>query len=56
MKTKLLKQSFLTLEPKAEKEENALESSPPPGRWDPVTQSTGRKKRVAPSEDEDDEG
>jgi len=56
MKTKLLKQSFLTLGPEAEPGEKTLESVPPPGRWDPVPQSTGHKKPVAPNEDEDDEG
>ena len=33
-----------------------LESAPESERWDPVAGSTGHKMRVAPSEDEDDEG
>lgn len=33
-----------------------LESAPESERWDPVSGSTGHKARVAPSEDEDDEG
>jgi len=56
MKTNLLRESVLTLEPDTEPKEGTLESVPPPGRWDPVPHSTGHKKPVAPSEDEDDEG
>jgi hypothetical protein len=33
-----------------------LESAPESERWDPVHGSTGQKARVAPSEDEDEEG
>ena len=33
-----------------------LESAPESDRWDPVPGSTGSKARVAPSDDEDDEG
>jgi hypothetical protein len=33
-----------------------LESAPESERWDPVPGSTGGKVRVAPSEDEDEEG
>jgi hypothetical protein len=33
-----------------------LESAPESERWDPVPGSTGGKARVAPSEDEDEEG
>ena len=33
-----------------------LESAPESERWDPVPGSSGHKARVAPSEDEDDEG
>jgi hypothetical protein len=33
-----------------------LESAPESERWDPVPGSTGTKARVAPSEDEDEEG
>ena len=33
-----------------------LESAPESERWDPVPGSTGNKARVAPSEDEDEEG
>jgi len=33
-----------------------LESAPESERWDPVPGSTGQKARVAPSEDEDEEG
>ena len=33
-----------------------LESAPESERWDPLPGSTGTKTRVAPSEDEDEEG
>ena len=33
-----------------------LEAAPESERWDPLPGSTGHKIRVAPSEDEDDEG
>ena len=33
-----------------------LESAPESERWDPVAGSTGNKARVAPSEDEDEDG
>jgi hypothetical protein len=33
-----------------------LESAPESERWDPIPGSTGHKMRVAPSDDEDDEG
>jgi len=33
-----------------------LESAPESERWDPLPGSTGNKARVAPSEDEDEEG
>ncbi|MDR3455963.1 MAG: hypothetical protein P4N60_00845 [Verrucomicrobiae bacterium] len=33
-----------------------LESAPESERWDPVPGSTGHRARVAPSEDEDEEG
>jgi hypothetical protein len=33
-----------------------LEAAPESERWDPVPGSTGQKARVAPSEDEDEEG
>ena len=33
-----------------------LEAAPESERWDPLPGSTGHKMRVAPSEDEDDEG
>ena len=33
-----------------------LESAPESERWDPLPGSTGTKARVAPSEDEDEEG
>jgi hypothetical protein len=46
----------LTGEPGLDAKETALESAPESERWDPVPGSTGHKARVAPSEDEDDEG
>ena len=36
--------------------EAVLESAPESDRWNPLPGSTGHKARVAPSEDEDDEG
>jgi hypothetical protein len=46
----------LTGEPDVDPKEATLESAPESERWDPVPGSTGHKVRVAPSEDEDDEG
>jgi hypothetical protein len=46
----------LTGEPDVDPKEAILESAPESERWDPVPGSTGHKVRVAPSEDEDDEG
>ena len=46
----------LTGVPDADPKIAILESAPESERWDPVPGSTGRKVRVAPSEDEDDEG
>jgi len=46
----------LTGVPDADPNEVILESAPESERWDPVPGSTGQKVRVAPSEDEDDEG
>jgi hypothetical protein len=46
----------LTGEPDRSREEAALESATESERWDPVPGSTGHKARVAPSDDEDEEG
>jgi hypothetical protein len=46
----------LTGEPGLALHERALESAPGSERWDPVPGSTGRQVRVAPSDDEDEEG
>src|ERR1700678_2896379 len=46
----------LTGEPDTEPKDAILESAPESERWDPVPGSAGQKARVAPSEDEDDEG
>jgi hypothetical protein len=46
----------LTGEPDVDPKEAILESAPESERWDPLPGSTGHKVRVAPSEDEDDEG
>ena len=46
----------LTGEPDADPKEAVLESAPESERWDPVHGSAGSKARVAPSEDEDEEG
>lgn len=56
MKINQMKESDLSREPDTEPNEGAVESRPPPGRWDPVPDSTGHKKPLAPSENEDDEG
>ena len=46
----------LTGESDTDPKEAVLESAPESERWDPVPGSTGNKARVAPSEDEDEEG
>ena len=46
----------LTGVPDLDPNEAVLESAPESERWDPVPGSTGHKVRVAPSEDEDEEG
>ena len=46
----------LTGVPDEDPKDAVLESAPESERWDPVAGSTGHKVRVAPSEDEDDEG
>lgn len=46
----------LTGVPDLDPKEAILESAPESERWDPVHGSTGHKARVAPSEDEDEEG
>ena len=46
----------LTGQPDAAPKETLLESAPESERWDPLPGSPGHKARVAPSEDEDDEG
>ena len=46
----------LTGEPDMDPKDAILESAPESERWDPLPGSTGHKARVAPSEDEDDEG
>ena len=46
----------LTGVPDTDPKDVILESAPESERWDPVPGSTGVKRRVAPSEDEDEEG
>ena len=46
----------LTGVPDVDPNDAILESAPESERWDPLPGSTGHKVRVAPSEDEDDEG
>ena len=46
----------LTGEPEMDPNQAILESAPESERWDPGHGSTGDKVRVAPGEDEDDEG
>ena len=46
----------LTGEPDMDPKDAILESAPESERWDPVPGSTGNKARVAPSEDQDEEG
>jgi hypothetical protein len=46
----------LTGESDTDPKDAILESAPESERWDPVPGSTGHKVRVAPSEDEDEEG
>lgn len=46
----------LTGVPDMDPKDTILESAPESERWDPVPGSTGHKVRVAPSEDEDEEG
>jgi hypothetical protein len=46
----------LTGVPDMDPRDEMLESAPESERWDPVHGSTGEKVRVAPSEDEDEEG
>jgi hypothetical protein len=46
----------LTGVPDTDPKDVILESAPESERWDPVPGSTGGKARVAPSEDEDEEG
>jgi hypothetical protein len=46
----------LTGVPDADPKDAILESAPESERWDPVPGSPGGKVRVAPSEDEDEEG
>ena len=46
----------LTGEPDVDPKDAILESAPESERWDPLPGSTGHKARVAPSEDEDEEG
>jgi hypothetical protein len=46
----------LTGKPDADPKEALLESAPESDRWNPLPGSAGQKARVAPSEDEDDEG
>jgi len=46
----------LTGVPDMDPKDEILESAPESERWDPVHGSTGLKARVAPSEDEDEEG
>ena len=46
----------LTGEPDMDPKDAILEAAPESERWDPLPGSTGHRVRVAPSEDEDDEG
>jgi hypothetical protein len=46
----------LTGVPDTDPKDAILESVPDSERWDPVPGSTGTKARVAPSEDEDEDG
>ena len=46
----------LTGVPDTDPKDAIPESAPESERWDPVSGSTGHKARVAPSEDEDEEG
>ena len=46
----------LTGVPDEDPNDAILESAPESERWDPLPGSTGHKTRVAPSEDEDEEG
>ena len=46
----------LTGVPDMDPQDAILEAAPESERWDPVPGSTGIKARVAPSEDEDEEG
>jgi len=46
----------LTGVPDTDPKDAILDSAPESERWDPVPGSTGDKVRVAPSEDEDEEG
>jgi hypothetical protein len=46
----------LTGAPDLDPNDAILESAPESERWDPVHGSTGQKARVAPSEDEDEDG
>ena len=46
----------LTGVPDTDPKDAILDSAPESERWDPVPGSTGGKVRVAPSEDEDEEG
>jgi hypothetical protein len=46
----------LTGGPDTDPNDAILESAPESERWDPLPGSTGNKTRVAPSEDEDEEG
>jgi len=46
----------LTGVPDVDPKDAILESAPESERWDPVPGATGNKARVAPSEDEDEEG
>ena len=46
----------LTGVPDIDPKEAILDAAPESERWDPVPGSTGHKVRVAPSEDEDEEG
>jgi hypothetical protein len=46
----------LTGLPDQDPKDAILEAAPESERWDPVPGSTGQKARVAPSEDEDEEG
>ena len=46
----------LTGVPDIDPHDAILESAPESERWDPLPGSTGTKARVAPSEDEDEEG